>query len=212
MLAETLSTAPSLPSNTTLGAVILAGGHGRRMGNVQKGLLDFKGRPLIEYALDRVRPFCSSTVISANAQLDDYQAYGYHVVPDVPRYALRGPLAGIYSGGLTLLASRPEAIQILPCDSPFLPPDLVPRLWQALSQNPQASAVYARADGRDYPVIMQCRPALIAAIEVFFDRWPQQNKLMSFLYEQGAIAVDFRVSEDFININDQATLEHWQQN
>ena len=36
--------------------VILAGGRGRRMGMVDKGLQLLKGKPMVEHVIDRLRP------------------------------------------------------------------------------------------------------------------------------------------------------------
>lgn len=56
--------------------LIYAGGRATRMGGVDKGLELFRGRPLIEAVIDRLKPQCVSIVISANRNLERYAAWG----------------------------------------------------------------------------------------------------------------------------------------
>lgn len=110
-----------------LAAVILAGGQGRRMGGADKGLLDYRGRPLVEWVLDALAPQVGEIVISANRNLDRYAAYGRRVLPDtLPDFP--GPLAGVLAA---LEAVKAEWLLVAPCDTPHLPADLALRLLGA---------------------------------------------------------------------------------
>ena len=109
-------------------AILLAGGAGRRMGGEDKGLLKLKDKPLTEWVLARIQPQVDEVLISANRNLDIYRAFGFPVLPDKTEgYA--GPLAGIARG---LLDAQHDLILSVPCDTPFLPDDLVARLYAAL--------------------------------------------------------------------------------
>jgi molybdopterin-guanine dinucleotide biosynthesis protein A len=108
-------------------AVILAGGQGSRMGGADKGLLDYRGRPLIEWGLDALAPQVGEIVISANRNLERYSAYGRRVVPDsLPDFP--GPLAGVLAAFDAVTA---EWLLVVPCDTPHLPADLALRLLGA---------------------------------------------------------------------------------
>jgi molybdenum cofactor guanylyltransferase len=108
-------------------AVVLAGGQGRRMGGVDKGLLAYQGHPLIEWVLAALSPQVEQLFISANRNLDAYAAYGYRVLPDtLPDYP--GPLAGVLAA---LEAVDADWLVVVPCDTPHLPADLVLRLLGA---------------------------------------------------------------------------------
>jgi molybdopterin-guanine dinucleotide biosynthesis protein A len=108
-------------------AVILAGGQGRRMGGVDKGLVDYQGRPLIEWALAALAPQVGQILISANRNLATYAAYGYRVLPDtLPDFP--GPLAGVLAA---LDAVTADWLLVAPCDTPHLPADLAARLLGA---------------------------------------------------------------------------------
>ena len=113
-----------------IAAVILAGGQGSRMGGIDKGLVDYQGRRLIEWALAILKPQVSELVISANRNLDAYAAYGYRVLPDtLPDFP--GPLAGVLAA---LQAVAADWLVVVPCDTPHLPADLVARLLDAAQQ------------------------------------------------------------------------------
>lgn len=117
-----------MPQTPPITAILLAGGAGRRMGGEDKGLLKLKGKSLAEWVLARIAPQVDEILISANRNLDTYRAFGYLVLPDKTEgYA--GPLAGIARG---LLDAKHDLILSVPCDTPFLPDDLVARLLRAL--------------------------------------------------------------------------------
>ena len=111
--------------------IVLAGGLGRRMGGVDKGLQPLRGKAMVEHVLARLAPQVDDIVINANQNLERYAAFGHRVVSDrVGGFA--GPLAGLHAG-LEAIA-HPLAVTV-PCDSPFLPADLVARLRGHLGAN-----------------------------------------------------------------------------
>jgi molybdopterin-guanine dinucleotide biosynthesis protein A len=124
-----------------IAAVILAGGLGRRMGGVDKGLIEYQGRPLIEWALAALMPQVDQLVISANRNLDTYAAYGHRVLPDtLPDFP--GPLAGVLAALEAVLA---DWLLVVPCDTPHLPPDLATQLLDAAQHQNVPLAVAADA-------------------------------------------------------------------
>ncbi|MBD3895157.1 molybdenum cofactor guanylyltransferase [Halomonas sp. ML-15] len=154
-----------------LSGVILAGGQGRRMGGCDKGLSDFLGRPLVAHVRERLDGHVEEVVINANRNLEDYRALGCRVVCD-RETGYQGPLMGIWSG---LLAARQAWVVFVPCDTPALPMELVPRLWQGVGEHDIAVA----HDGeRAHPVVALMRRELAddlgAALtdgERKIDRW-----------------------------------------
>jgi molybdopterin-guanine dinucleotide biosynthesis protein A len=120
--------------------VILAGGEGRRLGGVDKGLQELRGRPMVQWVLERLAPQVDTVLISANRNLQRYAAFGCPVLPDrIPDFA--GPLAGLHAA---LTQAATPLVATVPCDSPFLPADLVARLHAALMAD-QAELAVARA-------------------------------------------------------------------
>ncbi len=117
-----------MPANAeAIAAVILAGGRGTRMGGADKGLVEYRQRPLIEWVLQAVRPQVGEVLISANRNIDVYAQYGCRVVndtlPDFP-----GPLAGVLSA---MEAVNTPWLLVTPCDSPHLPANLAQNLLDA---------------------------------------------------------------------------------
>ena len=112
-----------------ISAILLAGGAGLRMGGEDKGLLKLKDKTLAQWVLARIAPQVDEILISANRNLDTYRSFGYPVIPDKTE-GFAGPLAGIARG---LLDAKHELILSTPCDTPFLPDDLVARLLAALN-------------------------------------------------------------------------------
>jgi molybdopterin-guanine dinucleotide biosynthesis protein A len=127
-------------------AVILAGGQGRRMGGADKGLIDYRGRPLVEWALVALAPQVGEILISANRNLDLYAAYGHRVLPDtMPDFP--GPLAGVLAA---LDAVTADWLLVAPCDTPHLPADLAARLLDAALRESVPLAVAADGERVHY--------------------------------------------------------------
>ena len=132
--------------------VILAGGQGRRMGGVDKGLRELRGKPLVAWVLERFAPQVDEVLINANQNLDVYARFGPRVISDeIGGFA--GPLAGLQRG---LTEASHPLVATVPCDSPFLPSDLVARLAAAMD-TAQAQLAVARTGQQPHPVFCVCR-------------------------------------------------------
>lgn len=119
--------------------LILAGGRGARMGGADKGLVDFRGRPIVATVIERLQPQVGTLLISANRNLDRYRAFGFPVLLDADEglEPFPGPLAGMLSG---LRTAPTPWVAVAPCDAPFLPLDLVRHLADALGAERAAVA------------------------------------------------------------------------
>jgi molybdenum cofactor guanylyltransferase len=131
------------PSRSSVTGVILAGGAGRRLGGLDKGLVCFESRPLVEWVMEAASPQVDGLVLSANRNLEIYAGYGWPVVQDeAPGF--QGPLMGILSAMRT--APTPWLLT-LPCDDPQPPADLLQRLARARRRLDAETAV-AECDAR----------------------------------------------------------------
>ncbi len=172
--------------------VVLAGGLGRRMGGVDKGLQLLDGRPMVAHVIDRLSPQVDELVVNANQNLDRYAAFGHRVVPDsIEGFA--GPLAGLERG--LAMASHP-LVATVPCDSPFLPEDLIRRLSSALAGGAADLAV-ARTGDQPHPVFCLCRRDLHAHLTTFLaeggrkiDRWYSALRVVEVDFSDEADAFD----------------------
>ena len=79
---------------TKIIGVILAGGQARRMNHQDKGLVCYRGCPLVSYAIAALAPLVNDTLINANRNHEQYQSFGLPVVADQTD-SFDGPLAGI---------------------------------------------------------------------------------------------------------------------
>lgn len=105
---------------TRITGIILAGGESKRMG-VDKSLVDFRGRKLIDYPILLLESFCAEILISTNSP--NLSAYPYPQIPD--ENGRFGPLSGIYS---CLKESHHDINIVLSCDMPYLSHELIRRL------------------------------------------------------------------------------------
>ncbi|TVS12581.1 MAG: molybdenum cofactor guanylyltransferase [Wenzhouxiangella sp.] len=124
-------------------AAVLAGGMGRRMGGVDKGLVEIAGKPMVAWTLDALGPQAAHLMINANRSLADYAAFGLPVVED-RHGGFQGPLAGLHA---VLSAATTPFVAVVPCDTPRLPADLVARLAAAMERDDTELAT-AEAGGR----------------------------------------------------------------
>ncbi|MBL8472170.1 MAG: molybdenum cofactor guanylyltransferase [Rhodocyclaceae bacterium] len=181
--------------------LVLAGGLGRRMGGVDKGLADFRGRPMAAWVLDRLRPQVGAILINANQNADRYAAWGYPVLPDaIGGYA--GPLAGLHAG---LTHAATPYVLTVPCDSPYLPYDLAARLAKALAAV-GARVAYAQAGGQPHPVFALVSRALLPELESYLAGGGR--KIDTWFNAAGAVTCNFEDEADcFANINTAQELE-----
>lgn len=141
-------------------AAVLAGGMGRRMGGVDKGLVEIAGKPMIAWTLDALRPQANRLVINANRSLSDYAAFGLPVIED--RHAgFQGPLAGLHA---VLAAATTPFVAVVPCDTPRLPADLITRLATAMERDGSELAT-AEAGGRVHTLHALFRRDLLEDLE-----------------------------------------------
>jgi molybdopterin-guanine dinucleotide biosynthesis protein A len=132
--------------------VVLAGGQGRRMGGVDKGLVELDGRPLVAHVIERLAPQVGALFINANQNLERYERFGAPVVADAVG-GFAGPLAGLHAA---MSRAETDYVVTVPCDSPFLPTDLVPRLVAGLAENSAQLAV-AKTFQQPHPVFALVR-------------------------------------------------------
>ena len=179
--------------------VVLAGGLGRRMGGVDKGLVMLDGQPLVAHVLARLAPQVDEVLISANRNLERYRAFGHAVLEDrIAGFA--GPLAGLHAG---LCAASQALVLSVPCDVPALPGDLATRLMQGL-RAAGAEAAVARAGGRLHPVFCLCHRELRQRLETFLAGGGR--RVQGWLETVDCTVVDFDEPGCFGNINTPADL------
>ena len=180
--------------------IVLAGGQGRRMGGVDKGLQLLHGKPMVAAVIARLAPQVNEILINANQNLEIYARFGHRLVPDAIT-GFAGPLAGLHAG--LSAASHPLALTV-PCDSPFLPLDLLLRLKNALEDNDLA---VARTGEQPHPVFSLVRVSVLDHLAKFLavggrkiDAWYATLEVVEVSFDDEA--------EAFRNINTREELNN----
>ena len=181
-----------------ISGIVLAGGQGRRMGGVDKGLQPLGGKAMIEHVIARLAPQVDEVLINANQNLDSYAKFGFPVVPDVTG-GFAGPLAGLQAG---LHAATHPLVVTAPCDSPFLPPDLVARLRAAMGASDLA---VAKTGTQAHPVFAMVRRDIVDHLTAYLagggrkiDAWYASLEVVEVAFDDEADA--------FSNINTREEL------
>ena len=185
---------------TRITGVVLAGGQGSRMGGVDKGLQPFRGKPMVAHAVERLAAQVDELLINANRNPEAYGEFGHRVIADeIEGFA--GPLAGFERG---LAHASGELVVTVPCDSPFLPADLVARLRAALERDGADLAV-ARTGDQAHPVFSLMKRGVHESLRQFLasgqrkiDKWYAALKVVEVPFDDEADA--------FLNINTREEL------
>ena len=164
------------------------------MGGADKGLVALEGRPLTAWVLDRIAPQVDELFISANRNLDQYRHFGYPVLADAAPDFL-GPLAGLRR---IMAAARYPLILCAPCDTPFLPHDLVERLLVSLQEN-QADLALPVAHGQQHRAVFLCRRSLLEGLESFLARGGR--RVGEWQAGLNHCVVEFEDERAFVNLN-----------
>lgn len=170
------------------------------MGGQDKGLVQFAGRPLIEYCLQVVSDESERVIISCNRNSKRYRKYSEFVVTD-PDHSYSGPLAG-------LIAAKPlceqEWVFCCPCDTPFLPTEIITLLKKGVDE--QLHDIAVCHDGqRRQNLLMLAKVSCLDSIAHYLE---QGNRRVDAWQDQWRIAeVDCSEYADrLLNVNDQSEL------
>ena len=138
--------------------LVLAGGESRRMGR-DKALLDYHGRPQLEWAYELLARHCERAFISVRASHanDSVRAALPRIVDGA---AGQGPIAGIAAAQ----AAHPGAAWlVVACDLPFLDDALICDLLARRGNHP-VSAYRSSHDGLPEPLCAIYEPATRAGV------------------------------------------------
>jgi molybdenum cofactor guanylyltransferase len=146
--------------------------------------------------IERIAPQVDEVIINANRNLDLFADWADKVVAD-QHSGFQGPLAGFYAG--LQAAAHPLMISV-PCDSPFLPMDLVRRMTLTLDTR-EASVALAKCEGRIQPVfcLMRATAELQDSLQAFIESG--QRKVDVWAAQRNHVEVEFADRRAFANIN-----------
>ncbi|MEM7541718.1 MAG: molybdenum cofactor guanylyltransferase MobA, partial [Pseudomonadota bacterium] len=163
-------------------------------------LITLAGEHLIGHVVRRFAPQVGELLISANRNSDIYKTYSPRVIADsIPEYP--GPLAGILS---LMISAKADYLAIVPCDSPFLPENLVHALAREREQA-NAEIAVASVNGKLQPVFALIDTTLTESLRQYLTAG--DRKIDHWYFQHNALEVDFSAAADaFENINSPADL------
>ncbi len=139
-----------------MGTIILSGGKSSRFGT-DKGLFEFRGRPLVQYSLMLAQKFSSQTVIST--QNTDYKQFDCDLIGDI--FPDTGPLGGIHAG---LINSSFDVNLVLPCDTPFLSDQIIELLISNYTN--EDVVIFQTSDNKYHPLTGLYHKRIIPFLEM----------------------------------------------
>ncbi len=188
--------------------VLLAGGQARRMGGGDKCLRLLGGRPILDRIIERVGPQVEALVLNANGDPARFAGSGLPVTPDtIDGFA--GPLAGVLAGMEWVRDHAPACgwLVSVPTDAPFVPVDLVARLWAAV-QAEGAEMACASSGGRAHPVVGLWPVRLAADLRrAMIDEDVRKVDIWTGRYRLATVEFPTDPYDPFFNANRPADLE-----
>ena len=190
------------PIQLAITTVILAGGLGTRIGGA-KGLQPLHGRMLIDWVLDAVSRQSGEVLINVNGEHDAYVRFGRRIIADqTPDWA--GPLAGLQSA---MHYARHDWVVSVPCDTPFLPDDLIARLFTAVGTNATEAAV-AVAEGRRQPAIALYHKKVLPKLDAYLASggrkvrdWQDTLHLSEVVFDNAIAFTNINLLDDLTRVN-----------
>lgn len=184
----------------TYGALILAGGMGRRMGGQNKALLQLDERTFLSRLEEALCDFDEKLISIRDASW--VKESSFTPVPD--QVAGRGPLEGLRCA---LSACQSDALVVVPCDVPFFSAELA-RALIAAGEHHDAVICKDRS-GQLHPLCALYSKKCLPAIEELIGQG--SFRIMKLLDQVDSVILDLEVigiSDDaLINVNDPKTLE-----
>ena len=189
-----------MDTQTKVTGVILAGGLARRMNNQDKGLVLFKGQPMVSYAIAAMSAVADQTLINANRNIQEYQKFGFPVVSDLTD-SFDGPLAGVLTA---MYFAKTGLLLVMPCDSPLVKANHLQKLLTTRAEHDADVAV--AVDGvRLHPVFLAIKSDLKQSLQDYLHSG--QRKMETWLEQQKLVKADFSNEQEvFVNVNSLSEL------
>ena len=187
----------------------LAGGLARRLGGIDKCLIEIANKPILSWQLEKTAQF-PNRILNANGEIERFTKFNLAIIPDVIE-GYFGPLCGVLSMMKYTEKHFPFAKWLLSCatDAPFIPNDLGERLYlKGLASN--ADIVMASSNGRNHPVFCLWKIELVDALEnAILNQKIRKIQIFTSMFK--TVYEEFSASPDpFLNINTQQDIEYAQ--
>ena len=186
--------------NHSVTVVILAGGQSKRMQVQNKATVLFQGKPLITHVIDRMKTQAKHTVINTHRNQKDFEIFHLPLIDDILDIQ-EGPLLGILT---SLQAIKTDWIQFVPCDTPYLPNDLIAILMKKVEAEKTLVAVPETSDGLQSTCLL-CHSSTLNNLQIFFNQGGR--KIEDWIRQLAFSIVQFNDESQFLNVNTQEELK-----
>ena len=189
-----------------LACVILAGGKGSRLD--KKGKFDqvFNKIPLLEHVFNKVKKQSDLIVVNFNKK-ETKSNIEIESIYDTYQDDI-GPLAGIHSAIKYSNEKFGEVGMVctVPVDTPFLPSDLIDRLYQNIIKH-SSDIVVAKSGTRKHPTIAIWKNSLLIKLEEYINN--DIRKIDSFTKDMQVSYESWKIEgiDPFFNINNYDDLK-----
>ncbi len=166
-----------------------------------KGLIQFKGKPLVSYAIEHMAAVVDQLMINANRNLEQYRNFQYPVIADKSD-SFDGPLAGVLAA---MEMAEFKHLLVMPCDSPYFSEQHLNRLLAGMIDE-QAEIAVAYDGERLHPVLLALKTSLASSLEDYLATG--ERKIDRWLVQHNLAKIDFSDEPSiFQNINTLEELE-----
>ena len=187
--------------------VILAGGGARRLGGNGKAFIEISGTPLVELTIKSFTRQVNNLAINSR----DPKSFSDFDFPEPCRLLMKmvdqDALAGISSAikWAKTLKHPSTHVAIVPVDTPFLPTDLIQRMYLDLSIS-NADIVMASSNDNIYPVIGLWSLSLDDHLDKSLYEGIRKIDAFSSLFNVSIVDWSFNKIDPFFNINTKEDL------
>jgi molybdopterin-guanine dinucleotide biosynthesis protein A len=182
--------------------VILAGGGARRLGGNGKAFIEISGTPLVELTIKSFTRQVNNLAINSRDP-KSFSDFDFPIIEDILlEDGGAGPLAGISSAikWAKTLKHPSTHVAIVPVDTPFLPADLIQRMYLDLSIS-NADIVMASSNDNIYPVIGLWSLSLDDHLDKSLYEGIRKIDAFSSLFNVSIVDWSFDKIDPFFNIN-----------
>jgi molybdopterin-guanine dinucleotide biosynthesis protein A len=179
-------------------AIVLAGGLNTRMGGHNKAFLNVGGKRILDRITEVLAPIFNE-ILLVTREPELYQSLPFRVVEDI--FKVRSSLTGIHAG---LTRARASYGLVVPCDAPFLRPELIRILLNNVT--PEVDVVVPRQGEYYQPLCAVYSKRCLSHIEDMLRRG--DLKIYNFFDDVALKTIPFETFDEvdpqqrsFININ-----------
>ena len=181
--------------------VMLTGGLSSRMGGGIKSFEQFNNKTIFDRILEKIIPQAKYIIINSNEDNSKFDKYNFPVIKDKIKGHL-GPLAGIHASLHWIKFNMPEVewLVSVPSDTPFLPINLVNKLFIKAKKN-KKKIILASCNDKIHPVIGLWKCDLLEDLEVSLNKGIRKIMLWVERHTFDTENFDHNFYDPFFNIN-----------